>query len=288
MNARMRFERLRLSGDGFVNPRTSSGLSPESIRELALHIGSHGLLNPLIVTSDGMVIAGQRRYLAIEWLIQWFTTQQEPHHQPAQDYDAASRAIAGLSHENVSELERRAREFADGIPVRVVSGTGLDGVALAENLQREDLSSYEVARHLSHLSSHGITGAELARLIGKSAAWVSRKLASYKGAGPELRAVWERGEMAEDAVQELAHLTHEQQAKALANDRPRRGPANRPGITTVKDALRDLIAAGRRQNASTSQQQTYASGVRDALRWVTGERTSPGFVALISDEEQES
>ncbi len=155
-------------------------------------------------------------------------------------------------------------------------------MALGENLQRKDLSSFEIAAHLAHLHGEGATGAELARMIGKSKAYVSRKLSTWRGASLELKLAWEAGEIAEDAVQQLAELPHDQQAKALAGTVPRgrRGPAGRPPIEMVKDTLESLE---RHEPTAGDDDGVYAAGVLDALRWVAGQRTSPNFAKLTED-----
>lgn len=283
------FAQLRLSEPGFQNPRTSSGLDDRSICELALHIGLHGLLNPPLVTERGLVIAGQRRYRAIELLIKWFADQPRTAEEAsAQDLTRFSRFFgedgADLSHEEVSIMERRAQELSRACPVRMVGGSGLEGLALADNIQREQLTSYEIARHLFHLHEQGVTGKDLARLIGKSRTYVSRKLSTWRGACPELRMAWEKSELAEDAVQELAALPHDEQLRALAQPVPRgrRGPANRPGIDTVKDVIDDLeVGMKGRAIQWPVEKTTYANGVIDALRWVSGERASELLAQLV-------
>lgn len=290
----MPFSYLTLSQPGFVNPRVSSGLDDESIVELALHIGLHGLLNPPLVTEKGLVIAGQRRYRAIEWLIRWFDDNERAAlHESRADLDRFTRLVgemgADLDHEEVSKIERHAKEYKRACPVRVVGGSGLDGLALADNVQRAQLSGYEIARHLAHLHEQGATGANLARLIGKSPSYVSRKLTAWSKAGPELRTAWEQG-LADDTVYDLAPLPREDQVKALAQPVPRgrRGPAHRPGIDTVKDALTDILKAWRDLPTQTPNvlvgDERYASGVVDALQWVIGEQTSRAFAKLLGGE----
>jgi ParB-like chromosome segregation protein Spo0J len=286
------FGQLRLASQTFENPRVTSGLAPEDIRELALHIVRHGLLTPLLVTVPGQskhatVIGGQRRYRAIELILGWADDIDNPHEPGgwhARDGEVNDGAL----------IEERASELRDRVPVRLITPTGPfgeQGLALADNVLREGLSSYEIAVSLAQLADQGVTGAELARLVGKSKSWVSRKLGAWKGAGPELRAAWARGDLTEEAVQQLAELTHAQQAKALAGDqRPKRGPAHRPGIDAVKDVLVDLerrpVPPGTQLAIGAEARSiAYTEGALDALRWVTGEQTSAGFVKLVGGGE---
>ncbi len=275
---------LRLRDESFQNPRTSSGLDPETIAELALHIGLHGLLNPILITADGLIIGGQRRFRAIEFLIRWF---DRPLHMRLQIHEQAEfvrmfgSAGHDLSHEEISALERRTDDLRAGVPVRVIDGAGLEGVALAENLHRSDLSSFEIAAHLASLHDRGATGADLARLIGKSKAYVSRKLSTWRCAGPDLKRAWEAGELAEDAVQQLAELPYDDQTKALAGPTPRgrRGPAGRPPIEAVKDLLQRLED----RDPDGFVDDDYRKAVLDTLRWVSGQRTSSAFASIAGD-----
>jgi len=277
------FVDLRLRDETFTNPRTSSGLDGDSIRELAIHIGLHGVIVPLIVTrKEGLlntpylIIAGQRRYRAIEWLIHWFTPSTI--HTIREQCGPIADSIAELSHEDVSAIEHRTKRLIDAVPVRYVSGDGLEGIALADNILRADLSAYEVAARLAQLSDAGATGRDLARLIGKSPGYVSKKLSAWRGAGPDLRTAWEKG-LDEPTVFELAAFSHEKQAKTLSGAIGRRGAANRPGIDAIKDAK--LVIARR----SAPDTDDFDAGVLEALRWVTGEKVSETFARLVSDDE---
>ena len=261
---------LRLEDERFTNPRTDSGLSADDIVELAIHIVRAGIITPLIITQSGLVIAGQRRYRALA-LLQWSITST-PEVMPNElkiDW-------------SLDAFHERVRQMVSAVPVRVLDDeTNLEGIALADNLQRKDLSSYEVAARLSQLSDAGVTGAELSRLIGKSKTYVSRKLSTFNGAGAELRAVWKHGTLTDDAVQQLAELSTDEQIRALRDPPPRavRGPANRPGIDTVKDLL-DGLENDARDAKIPLALTTYAIAVLDTLRWVTGQQSSAEFARL--------
>lgn len=290
----MPYEKLRLNTAGFTNPRTHSGLATQDLVELAIHIGMHGVLNPPLVLEDGLVIAGQRRYRAIGILIAWFMNdgcgcnrvERLVGHSDMCIVGQRERALDEYTSDDVDVIRRQARGLHEhGVPVRVLSVAAAkrEGIALADNLQRSDLSSYEVASYLDHLHTQGATQADLARLIGKSKTYVSRKIAAWRGAGPELLAAWRLGELTDEQVQELAQLPHVEQAKALAAPVPRgrRGPVSRPGIDTVKETLGEL---GKLESTLIDRHGIdphFTRGVLDALRWVAGENTSPQFAGLM-------
>lgn len=288
----MPFARLKLKDEGFINPRTTSGLDHDELRELAIHIGLHGLLVPLLVTKHGLVLAGQRRYIAIDWLIAWCTPRGAAVVPEHWDSDVAvAAALEEVGHEALSKIERRAHDLLEGVPVRIIDdGEDLDGVALADNVLREGLSSFEIAATLTKMSAAGKTGTELARMIGKSTSYVSRKLSWFRLSGPALKKAWESGQVNEDQVEELCKLPAPEQAKVLAGPVPRgrRGATNRPGIDTVKQALDELVLAGyQKQNPQLEVGVArYAAGVADALAWVTGEQASQALAKLLNGENK--
>lgn len=286
---------------GFTNPRTSSG---RDVRELAVDIGLHGLINPLVVKEVGLdpqrlvVVAGSRRFRAISWLIEWFG--------PHVTADARARALdtgelgpsaSSLSRREVEQLIMRALNLYTGVPVSVLPASTtaeeVEGRALADNIHREDLSSYEIAAHLFELHHDGASGVQLARLIGKSTTYVSRKLSAFRGAGRALKEAWEAGVISEERVQQLAELPHEKQEHALAGDVPVRGPAHRPGIDAVKDVLTCVSAGDLTEHLTIAQrceisgagvtytEAVYRKAVIDTLRWVAGQKSSADFARIV-------
>lgn len=282
----MPFDQLKLSDKSFANPRVTSGLDPESIRELAIHIGLHGLLNNLLVLDDGLIVAGQRRYKAIEFLLQWFTHGKVP---VGPEVDALRQpfadAFGDLTHDDVSRIEATARSFEDdGIPVRVLQRGNRFGIALADNVQRSDLSTYEEADYCTYLIGQGLTQADIVRLVGKSKAWVSRRVTTFQKACPEVRDAWRTDVITFERAQEIVQLEPAEQVRALEGPVPRgiRGPVNRPGIETVKEILGDM------EQRDLSERTRYVAGVLDALRWVAGEKTSADFGQLVGGNDAAS
>lgn len=263
----MRFAALRLQDEAlsFSNPRKSSGLAPPEIRELAFHILAHGVLTPLLVTKYGLIIAGQRRYRALEFL---------------------QHLVVALETDT-PEQDAKIAEILAAIPVRIIDGD-IDGISLADNLLRTDLSSYEIAARLVVISDRGVTGREIARLIGKDPGYVSKKLSTYRKACPELRVAWEGDTMTEDVIMRIADLDHDKQRGALAGTVKLRGPNARPKIEAVKDAL--LIAEVKSRGGPAVRDpglDAYRLGVLDALRWVTGQRASPDLTKLVDEDHSQ-
>lgn len=285
----VRFEQLRLATDGFTNPRKpdSPDLSTESITELAILIVRAGLWTPLLVVPSGLesglmtyrVLAGSRRYHAIEMIREWCTA--------AEAHDLVDKALidADITY---TAIRNRAAELVN-VPVTfIATGSELedDTVALADNISRAQLRSVEIAETLVRLSDKGHTGVELARLIGKSEAYVSKKLVAYRGACPELIAVWAAQTISDDAVFELAGKSHDEQRKRLAGGEiPKRGTSNRPAIDVQKDVLLEL--EHKHPNIAPPSdpklRAIYIAGVRDTLRWTTGKPSTSEFAQLVNE-----
>lgn len=290
----------RPAGALFTNPRRTTG---KDVRELAVNIGLLGLLNPLLVRDVGIpdmpryvVIAGSRRYRAIAFLVEWFTHEAQGRRAHALDLGELGPAVTSLSFREIDYIERMTERLYAAVPVQVLDAAMTDltveGVALADNVQREDLSSYEIAARLFELHHAGASGVQLARLIGKSTTYVSRKLSAFRGAGPELKQIWEAGEISEERVQALAEQPRERQVIAL-DGVPVRGPAHRPGIDAVKDVLTCVSAGDLTEHLTIAQrceisgagvtytEAVYRKAVIDTLRWVAGQKSSADFARIV-------
>jgi len=134
------FAELRLSKI-YVNPmQPRKEFNTELLQELAEDIKANGLLQPIIVVKkdDGyMIVGGERRYRAIRV----FT-----------DFSTIKAHIIKASEEKILEL------------------------ALIENIQREDLTDFEIAVHIGKLwsSKNYATKSNLAKAIGKSQSYISK------------------------------------------------------------------------------------------------------------------
>lgn len=273
MTTNMPFSKLHVQAGAFTNPRQYSGLELEELRELALAIGRLGLLYPLLVTKDGLIIGGQRRFLAITLLRECLllkTWKEEL------DLDEADWPL----------FATRAQDFWQ-VPVRIQedeSDLALEAAALADNLHRRDLATYEIAARVAFMhETRAATGAQIAMTIGKSPGYVSKMLKAWKNACPALHAAWRAGAVPYDTVKQLAELVQADQERALAPGAPKkaRGASGRPGIDTVKDCL-DGVA---RHYGARAAPQSYAQGAIDALRWVAGQQTSEQFVEFLEPVE---
>jgi len=123
------------------NVRTSTGLDPASIKELAESIKTHGLLQPIIVAKVGdgyAVIIGQRRTLAAK--------------------------LAGL-------------ETIQAIVTDDTESESLKAAQIAENLHRENLSLSETCGAVRDMLAIVGKPAMVAKRLAKSPAWVSKHLA---------------------------------------------------------------------------------------------------------------
>jgi ParB family chromosome partitioning protein len=121
-----------------LNPRRQ--LDPADVDQLAASIVAHashgGILQPLLITPDGTVVAGHRRL-------------------------AAARRV-GLAHVPVI--------------VCALSPVDQLEIVLTENLQRSDLSAIEEARAYSHLIEAGASLASIARAVGVPGSRVRERL----------------------------------------------------------------------------------------------------------------
>jgi len=121
-----------------LNPRGE--LHVAGLDELADSIRAQGVLQPLLVTPGGVVVAGHRRL-------------------------AAAR-LAGLSEVPVV--------------VRDLDAVQQQEIMLVENLQRQDLPAVEEARAYRRLLDDGHTTAQLARRVGVPAARINARLVLLK------------------------------------------------------------------------------------------------------------
>lgn len=136
-----RVYRLRISS---VEPRADQPrkrFDEDALRQLADSVAAHGVLQPILVTETGggrySIIAGERRWRAAK--------------------------LAGL----------------DEIPAIILDYDELTAaeVSLIENVQREDLNSYEEANaYHALISQFGLTQEELSSRIGKSRSYVANTL----------------------------------------------------------------------------------------------------------------
>lgn len=136
----------------------------DSLRELAADIAHRGILQPLTVRPDGdgfVLVAGERRLRAAQ--------------------------LACL----------------DSVPVIIcqMSADEHHAAQLAENIQREDLSTLEEARAIRRLFDMGKSATEVAEFVHKSKSWVSKRLAVSAG-----NLAWQATQLLEDGTTEDLEL----------------------------------------------------------------------------------
>ena len=147
----------------------------------------------------------------------------------------------------------------------------------------DGLTSYEIALELSRLHDvENLSGKDIAQLVDRSQAFVSRKLKAMRNANPELLRRWKNDEVPEaDVCVIAAILPTEAQDDALerylaAHQRPGFG---RPGIDRVKVVLAK-IERGVPPLDFLAPTDRYA--IANALRWVVGQpNTDEQFQAIF-------
>ena len=154
-------------------------MSDEGLKSLAQSIKEHGILQPLIVrrSKEGYeIVAGERRLKAAK--------------------------LAGLTE----------------VPVVMTDLSDVESleVALVENLQREDLSSIEVARSLAEMIDRfGMTHGEIASRLGWSRPAVSNKL-RLLDLPLEIQKLLEEEKLSEGHARILLGLASKEEQIALA------------------------------------------------------------------------
>jgi ParB/RepB/Spo0J family partition protein len=150
---------IRVAGD---NPRET--FSDAKLASLAQSIQAHGLQQPLIVSAplpdaaDGryVLVAGERRLRAVK-LLGW-----------------------------------------QSVPCRIAKTALTEkGAAIAtvvENVEREDLSTYEMARACQILSGkYGMTGEEVGQVVRRNKYYVNNMLRCLRQLEPSIVAAWKAG-----------------------------------------------------------------------------------------------
>lgn len=175
------YKELTLGAEvGFQNPRTS--FDPKIIRELADSIADRGLIYRLQVWKTkvdkkpvNVVVGGSRRYKAIGLLIK----------------------------------ERRGNGIGKGVECRFIDALDIGEareIAVIDNIQREQLTSFEIANEIVAMEARGFNKTQIAEKIRKSISWVSRLMTAHTNATPELRKAWADGKLPDDDIQSIAKL----------------------------------------------------------------------------------
>lgn len=179
---------LRVEHGAWKNPRTISGLSDKDIDALADDILARGLQDPLtvqrvIVNGDtvSVVTDGQRRELALERLVK----------------------RGKIKSDFLVKVVDRTEEPID-LTIDEADKILLD--MLAAQVQRKELSSYELVMAAETLRKRGRTIEDVASAVGMSATWVSKMLKAIGNASPILVLKWQKGQITDEQFKELASL----------------------------------------------------------------------------------
>ncbi len=155
------------------NVRTS--YDDESIAELAESIKSQGLLSPLVVMPRGVgyqILAGHRRY----------------------------KALLSIHQRTDTEVQCVVKDPMDS--------AGYRQLMLVENLQRSDLDPIDEANAYQSLVDAGMTRDAIAKSIGKSGAYITKRMALLKLPGTLATAVKTK-DMSLERAYKLSSLSEE-------------------------------------------------------------------------------
>ncbi|MEO9901548.1 MAG: ParB/RepB/Spo0J family partition protein [Nisaea sp.] len=152
-----------------------------ALEQLAASIGSVGVVQSITVKKERgkfRIIAGHRRFLAIELLIK----------------------------------EGKADDaFPVPVSIRTETGADLEEIALAENHEREDLDSIDTCEAFTRLSDGGMSMAKIADKFGVTETYVRRHLALGRLVD-QAKEMIRAGDMCQREAKHLASVTAEEQA----------------------------------------------------------------------------
>lgn len=205
-----------------VRDQVRTEFDEDSLRELAADVADRGILQPLTVrkTEDGFVlVAGERRLRAAK--------------------------LAQL----------------DSVPVLIstMSEDEHHAAQLAENIQREELTTFETAKAIRNLYDLGNSLTEISDMVHKSKSWVSKRLAaSHPNLAWQATQLLEKG-ITEDlelilAIDQIAKLDY-YEAQLIA----RQVAEGKAGRETVRQKLTDV----REKEAARAKQREAIEAERN-------------------------
>lgn len=121
-----------------INPNNPRGavVIDDALRELAASIESQGLLQPILITPDGTIVAGHRRAQACEMI-------------------------------GLRTIPVMVRELSESQQIQAM---------LIENLQREGLTTLQTAKAYQALTDHGLSMRDIAKATGFNSESISRHM----------------------------------------------------------------------------------------------------------------
>lgn len=198
-----RHEVLLLSPGAIIPDEDQPRTSPGDVQELAESIRALGVQQPLLVRphpdreATYILVAGERRYRAA---LEAGTTQL-PCIVLGDEIDDPSRRLI---------------------------------VQLTENIQRSNLDMMEVAHAIARLvEDHRLAKQDMARLLGKSPAYVSKHLALLQATGPAQEAIEEGLLQSPETYRLLSKLPEGRQRRLVAAARRDRRQISRSEVERV-------------------------------------------------------
>jgi ParB/RepB/Spo0J family partition protein len=134
---------LRLSEIKPAEDNLRESIDPGELKELASSIKENGILQPLLLNQDHLIVAGHRRHAAVALLV---------------------------------ESGEVGADFGIPVVVRQMTEAERQAAMVVENLQRTDLNPVEEARGFQRLVDLGLTQTEVANRIGRNKSHISRRL----------------------------------------------------------------------------------------------------------------
>lgn len=263
-----------LSLDDFIiedNPRTQTGLDDASIDSLANDIAARGLRYPLRVQARNVGVCGQKQYFV-------------------EDGQRRTNAIILLRDRGMDN------GLSDKIPCIVSDGTTLEAKinALADNLQRSELSSFELAQAITILKNSGVMQKDIATRINKSSATVSRLISTLENACDQLQTAWQSGHIPDDIAFDIAQLPKkEQRAHVKKLTEIREATPEKIGAKTIREHIAENVKKTNTLGKPSilkirniyklikdaPEKNKYLNGFRDALKFAMGELEPTQFKA---------
>lgn len=199
-----RFENVRIDRRMDLGDPLGAQLYSGKIANLAEDIRDHGLFHPITVRarspSDYVLRAGFRRFLAVK-LLDWKDVQ-------------------------ASIIPEEAPEEIDY------------WINIQENLEREDLSAFEVAEAAIRMQTlFGRTGSDFARETRRSPSYINNLIRWRKTLPENVISDWRRGHpwLTQDRLEKLSHLAEDEAEAKWQMLRGKKEIAVKAGPTTERD-----------------------------------------------------
>jgi len=185
----------------------------EKLKELALSIAEHGVVQPIIVrkTSDEKyeLVAGERRWRAC--------------------------IIAGIK--NIPAV------------IKKLTDAETREIALIENIQREDLNPLEEAlAYKTLMDEHGLTQDDLSRRVGKSRPFIANSVRLLVLPG-EVKEMLVGGKLTPGHARALLSLTKDSEMVSLAGTVVKRGMS----VRQTENAVREMLTRKEKEKTKNEQ-----------------------------------